>query len=53
MSVRLREIKSQLDAFLDEHLPPDVTVKQVIFEGVQALLVTITVGAFLTSPRID
>lgn len=52
ISRRLRAIVGELNAFLEPHLRGDL-VKQVIFEGVQARMVMLTVGAFLTSPFID
>lgn len=42
----------QLTIFLNTHLPHNIDVEKVIFEGVKARLVTIVVGAFLCCPRI-
>ena len=52
-SRRLCHQVPQLTAFLDRNVARDTKVHKVIFEGVRARLVLITVGAFLTCPRID
>lgn len=51
-SRRIQHQVPQLTAFLDAHLPKEALVYNVIFEGVRARLVLITVGAFLTCPRL-
>ena len=53
MSRRLQDQVPQLTAFLDQHLPENETIKTLLFEGVRARLVLITVGAFLTCPRLN
>ena len=52
-SRRLQTQLPQLTAFLDAHLPHDASVTKIVFEGVRARLVLITVGAFLCCPRIN
>lgn len=52
-SRRLVAMQENLTRFLDSALPPGVQLSKVIFEGVHARLVLVTVGAFLCSPRID
>lgn len=53
LSARLRELVAQLNGFLDRWLPAGTVIRQVIFEGVRSRIVTATVGAFMTCPRID
>jgi len=43
----------QLTAFLDCHLPPDLNIDKVIFEGVRMRVVIAVIGAFMCCPRID
>lgn len=43
----------QLTDFLNMHLPPNVDIEKVLFEGVKARLVMVVVGAFLCCPRIS
>jgi hypothetical protein len=52
ISVRLRTIVAGLTLFLDQHLGPEDSVKQVVFEGVKSMMVVLSIGAFLTCPRI-
>lgn len=52
MPARLRTQVDQLNDFLDANLGDGEEVSTTIFEGVRARLVLITVGAFLTCPRI-
>jgi len=43
----------QLTAFLDLHVPAEIMIDTVIFEGVRARIVICVVGAFMCCPRID
>ncbi len=43
----------QLTTFLNTYLPRHINIEKVVFEQVRMRLVVITVGAFLTCPRID
>lgn len=43
----------QLTVFLDLHVPADIMIDTVIFEGVRARAVICVVGAFMCCPRID
>ncbi len=52
ISQRLQDQLPQLDAFLNVNLPKSARVTKIVFEGVRARLVLVTVGAFLTCPRI-
>lgn len=52
-SRRIQHQLTQLTSFLGEHLPTNLDVEKVIFEGVKAKLVMITIGAFLVCPRIS
>lgn len=52
-SRRIQHQLPQLTAFLDAHLGPSELITKVVFEGVRARLVLITVGSFLCCPRID
>lgn len=52
-SRRVQHQVPQLTAFLDKHVPQQFKIEKVVFEGVRSHLVLITVGAFLTCPRID
>lgn len=52
ISQRLQDQLPQLDAFLTAHLPDSARITKIVFEGVRARLVLVTVGAFLTCPRI-
>ncbi len=49
---RLQYQVTQLDKFLAEHLPDSACITKLLFEGVRARLVLVTVGAFLTCSRI-
>ncbi len=53
ISTRLVEINQQLNQFLHAQLPVGTKITKVLFEGVRARLVLISVGAFLISPYID
>lgn len=53
MARRLQTQVPQLTSFLDTHLPAGLLIRKILFEGVRSRLVLITVGAFLTCPRID
>lgn len=53
ISKRLQTQVRGLELFLDEHLPADAEIRQILFEGVRARLVLCTVGAFLTPARIQ
>ncbi len=53
ISRRLQTQVEQLTSFLSLHLAAGDTVDTVIFEGVRARLVLITVGAFLCCPYIN
>lgn len=50
---RLQHQVPQLTAFLDRVLPDSATITKILFEGVRSRLVLVTVGAFLTCPRIN
>lgn len=50
---RLQTQVPQLTAFLDAHLPEKLKLTKVLFEGMKARLVLVTIGAFLTCPRLD
>lgn len=52
-SRRIQTQANQLTQFLDSKLPVGINIEKVIFESVRMKLVLITVGAFLTCPRID
>jgi hypothetical protein len=52
MSRRLQHQVTQLDSFLNAHLPVDALITKILFEGVRSRLVLVTVGAFLTCGRI-
>lgn len=52
LSVRLQCQVPQLTTFLNQNVPGDGCVTKIIFEGVKARIVMVTVGAFLMSPRI-
>lgn len=52
ISVRLRTIVEGLTAFLGTHISPEDRICRVLFEGVKSNIVLLTVGAFLTCPRI-
>lgn len=52
ISRRLQDQIPQLDSFLAKHLPDAARITKIVFEGVRARLVLVTVGAFLTCPRI-
>lgn len=52
-SRRLCHQVPQLTAFLDKNVSKSIKLHKVVFEGVKARLVMVTVGAFLTCPRID
>jgi hypothetical protein len=52
-SRRLIRLQEELTGFLKLHLGPADKVSTVVFEGVHARLVMITVGAFLCCPLID
>ena len=52
ISVRLRTIVGGLTAFLDRHMGAGDRICTIVFEGVKSRLVMVTVGAFLTCPRI-
>tara|TARA_R110000868_G_scaffold375983_3_gene640690 strand:- start:142 stop:636 length:495 start_codon:yes stop_codon:yes gene_type:complete len=52
-SRRIQFQLEQLNSFIDLHVPADVILDKVIFEGVRSRLVTCVVGAFLCCPRID
>lgn len=51
-SRRVQHQVPQLTAFLQKHLKPGHLVETVVFEGVRARLVMLTVGSFLTCPLI-
>ena len=53
MARRLQHQVPQLTKFLCDVLPESATIAKILFEGVRARLVLITVGAFLTCPRIN
>lgn len=53
MARRLQSMVTQLGHFIDAHVPEPDLIRRVIFEGVQSRLVMITIGAFLTCPRIQ
>lgn len=50
---RLQHQVPQLTDFLNKQLPRGVDIDKVLFEGMKNRLVLITVGAFLTCPRIN
>lgn len=52
-SRRIQYQLEQLNTFIDAHVPADIILDKVIFEGVRSRLVMIVAGAFLTCPRID
>lgn len=52
-SRRIQGQLDQLNVFIDLHVPADIILEKVIFEGVRSRLVMIVAGAFLTCPRID
>jgi hypothetical protein len=52
-SRRIQYQLEQLNTFIDVHVPADIILDKVIFEGVRSRLVMIVAGAFLTCPRID
>lgn len=52
-SRRLQHQVPQLTDFLNKQLPKGLNIEKVIFEGMKNRLVLITVGAFLTCPRLD
>ncbi len=52
-SRRVQSLAEQCTVFLDSHLPKKVNIEKIIFESVRMKLVIITVGCFLTCPRID
>ncbi len=52
-SRRLQTQVPQLTAFLASYLSEGECISKVIFEGVRARLVLVSVGAFLTCPYID
>jgi hypothetical protein len=52
-SRRIQGQLDQLNEFIDTHVPVDIIITKVIFEGVRSRLVMIVAGAFLTCPRID
>lgn len=52
IGVRLVKIVTALDVFLDDFLDAPTDLKLVLFEGVKARLVLVTVGAFVTSKYI-
>lgn len=53
MPRRLQSMVFQLNGFLDREVPKPDVINRVIFEGVKSRLVMVTVGAFLTCPRIQ
>lgn len=52
ISQRLQDQIPRLTDFLNKYVPYGLTVDRVVFEGVRARLVLISVGAFLMCPRI-
>lgn len=52
-SRRLQYQAEQLDVFLTAILPESACITKIVFEGVRARLVLVTVGAFLTPKRIN
>lgn len=52
-SRRLQNQVPQLTDFLDRNVTRNTKIQKVLFEGVRARLVLVTVGAFLTCPRLD
>ncbi len=52
ISQRLQDQIPRLTEFLDKYVPRGDMIGNVIFEGVRARLVLISVGAFLMCPRI-
>lgn len=52
-SRRVQQQAEQLNKFLDTQLPATINIEKIVFESVRMKLVIITVGAFLTCPRID
>ncbi len=52
-SRRIQYQLEQLNTFIDLHVPADVVLDKVLFEGVRSRLVNIVIGAFLCCPRID
>jgi len=52
-SRRIQYQLEQLNVFIDAHVPADVILDKVVFEGVRSRLVNIVIGAFLCCPRID
>lgn len=51
-SKRMQNQLVQLNEFMDEHLPFDKELSNIIFEGVRSRLVLVVVGAFCTCPTI-
>jgi hypothetical protein len=51
-SRRVQYQLDQLNDFLSMQIPPEAIITKILFEGVRARLVLVTVGAFLTCPRI-
>lgn len=52
-SRRIQYQLEQLNVFIDAHVPADIILDKVLFEGVRSRLVVCVVGAFLCCPRID